>query len=104
MKSFIDKDSQKNGIYKHYFPIDVFKEHEKIIMGFLTQETPKEIIMLIAENGSPTQTDIANWLDVSPSSINWHLKRLSNANIIKEIKDGKYKRYNIGPETSLEHR
>lgn len=92
--------SQKSGFYKHYFPIDVFKEHEKDIMTFLTQETPREIIMQIAENGNPTQTDIANSLEVSPSTINWHLKRLSKANIIKEIKDGKYKRYIISPEIS----
>ncbi|MGN6624781.1 MAG: winged helix-turn-helix transcriptional regulator [Candidatus Nitrosocosmicus sp.] len=92
--------SQKSGLYKHYFPIDVFKEHEKDIMTFLTQETSREIIMFIAEKSSPTQTDIAKKLRIAPASINWHLKRLLNANIIREIKDGKYKRYILSPDTS----
>ena len=91
--------SQMSGIHKHYFPIDVFKEHEKTIMTFLTQENTREIMMFIAEKRNPTQKDIANKLEISPPSVYWHLKRLLNANIIKEIKDGKYKRYILTPET-----
>ena len=56
--------------------------------------------MFITEQGNPTQTDIANKIKISASSINWHLKRLSNSNLIEEIKDGKYKRYILNSEIS----
>src|SRR5215212_5036727 len=92
--------SERSGIHKHYFPVDVFKEHEKEIMRFLTQETPRQILMFIIEQSSPTQTDIANKIELSASSVNWHLKRLLNSNIIKETKDGKYKRYILNSEIS----
>jgi predicted transcriptional regulator len=92
--------SQRSGLHKHYFPVGVFKDHEKEIMTFLTQETSREIIMFITEQGSPTQTDIANKIKISASSINWHLNRLLHSNLIEEIKDGKYKRYILNSEIS----
>lgn len=92
--------SQKTGLHKHYFAIGIFKDHEKEIIKFLTQETPREIIMFIIENGSPTQTEIVNKIRITPSSINWHLKRILQANLIEEIKDGKFKRYSLTPEIS----
>ncbi len=92
--------SQRSGLHKHYFPNGVFKNHEKEIMTFLTQETSREIIMYITERGDPTQTDIAKKIKISSSSINWHLKRLLNSNLIDEIKDGKYKRYVLNSEIS----
>ena len=92
--------SHRSGLHKHYFPVGVFKDHEKEIMTFLTQETSREIIMFITEQGSPTQTDIANKIKISASSINWHLNRLLHSNLIEEIKDGKYKRYVLNSEIS----
>src|SRR6478752_92916 len=92
--------SQRRGLHKHYFPVGIFKDHEKDIMTFFTQETPREIIMFIAEQGNPTQTDIANQIHISSASINWHLKRLIYSNLIKEIKDGKFKRYILNSEIS----
>ena len=90
--------SQRSGLHKHYFPIGVFKENEKEIMRYLTLETSREIIMFITEQGNPTQTDIVKEIDISSSSINWHLKRLLSSNLIEETKDGKFKRYALNPE------
>ena len=92
--------SQRSGLYKHYFVTGVFIDTEKELIKFLTQETSREIIMFIIENVSPTQTEIVNKVKISPSSINWHLKRLLQANLIEELKDGKFKRYSLNPETS----
>ena len=90
--------SQRSGLHKHYFPVGVFKDHEKEIMKFLSQETSREIIMFITEQVNPAQTDIVKKIEISPASVNWHLKRLLNSNIIEEIKDGKYKRYILNSE------
>ena len=92
--------SHRRALHKHYFPIGVFNDDEKEIIRFLTLETSREIIMFITEQGSPTQTDIAKKINISSSSINWHLKRLLNSKLIEEIKDGKFKRYALKPEIS----
>ena len=46
------------------------------------------------------QTDIEKKIEISPASVNWHLKRLLHSNLIEEIKDVKYKRYILNSEIS----
>jgi predicted transcriptional regulator len=92
--------SQRSGLHKHYFPVGVFSDNEKEVIRFLTLETSREIIMFITEQGNPTQTDIVKKVNISSSSVNWHLKRLLNSKLIEEIKDGKFKRYALKPEIS----
>ena len=97
----IGKLYRKEVIFINIIFLLVFlKIHEKEIITILSQETSREIIMFITEQGSPTQTDITNKIKISASSINWHLNRLLHSNLIEEIKDGKYKRYILNSEIS----
>jgi DNA-binding transcriptional ArsR family regulator len=61
----------------------------------LTHETARKILMFILEQKSPTQTDIVNNVRISARSISWHVGRLIALKIIREIRDGRYKRYEI---------
>jgi predicted transcriptional regulator len=90
--------STRNGIYRHYFPIGMFKENEQQIIKFLTQETAREIIMFIMEDRNPSQTDIVSRIKISSASISWHIRRLVDARLLQESKDGKFKRYKIHPD------
>jgi predicted transcriptional regulator len=87
--------SSRRGLYKYYFAAGLFKENEKDILEVLTHETARKILMIIIEQKSPTQTDIVNSVRISARSISWHVGRLVALKIITEIKDGKYKRYNL---------
>jgi predicted transcriptional regulator len=87
--------STRRGLYKYYFPAGLFRENEKEILEVLTHETARKILMFIIEQKNPTQTDIVNSVMISDSSISWHVGRLIALNMIREIKDGKYKRYQI---------
>ena len=87
--------STRTGLYKHYFPIGIFQDHEKEILQILSQETAREILMFIIEKQAPTQTDIVNSIHISAASVNWHIKRLIEYNIVEEIKEGKFKRYQL---------
>ena len=84
-----------SGLYKHYFPVGVFQNNEKEILQILSQETTRQILMYIVEQLSPTQTDIVNSVGISASSVNWHMKRLLEFKLVEEIKEGKYKRYQL---------
>lgn len=87
--------SSRRGLYKYYFPAGLFEENEKEILEVLTHETARKILMFIIEQKSPTQTDIVNSVRISARSISWHVGRLIALKMIREIKDGKYKRYQL---------
>ena len=87
--------STRTGLYKHYFPVGVFQNNEKELLQILSQETSRQILMYIVEQQSPTQTDIVYSVGISASSVNWHLKRLLEFKLVEEIKEGKYKRYQL---------
>lgn len=87
--------STRNGLRKFYFPIGVFQENEKEILKILGQETARELLMIIIENQTPTQKEIATIMKISGSSVNWHLQRLIAVKLVEEIKNTRYKRYRI---------
>jgi predicted transcriptional regulator len=91
--------SERHNLYKYYFPIGLFEQNERDILKILNQETAREILLSILEKKNPTQTDIANTMQITSPSINWHLKRLLELGLILEIRDGKFKRYTFAIDT-----
>ena len=87
--------SLRQGLYKLHFQSGVFADQEKKILQVLNQETPREIVMFILEQGNPSQTDIVNTVRISAPCIHWHVRRLIALNIIEESKDGRFKRYTL---------
>lgn len=87
--------STRTGLYKHYFSVGVFQDNEKEILQILSQDTPREILMIIIEKQAPTQTDIVNSINISAASVSWHIKRLVEFKLVEEIREGKYKRYQL---------
>jgi predicted transcriptional regulator len=87
--------STRSGLYKHYFPIGMFKGNEKEILQILSQETARKILMFLVEQHAPTQTDIVKDIGLSPSSINWHMRRLIDLRLVREIKEGKHRIYQL---------
>ena len=87
--------STRRGLYRYYFPVGLFKENEKEILEVLTQETARKILMLIVEQKNPTQTDIVNSIGISARSVSWQVGRLIDLRIIREVKDGRFKRYKL---------
>jgi predicted transcriptional regulator len=87
--------STRSGLYRHYFPVGIFQNNEKEILQILRQETTRQILMFIVERQAPTQTDIVNSVGISASSVNWHMRRLIEFRLVEEIKEGKYKRYQL---------
>jgi predicted transcriptional regulator len=87
--------STRSGLYKHYFPVGIFQNNEKEILQILRQETARQILVFIVERQAPTQTDIVNSVGISASSVNWHMRRLVEFRLVEEIKEGKYKRYQL---------
>src|SRR3977135_2848609 len=87
--------TNRYGLYKYYFPVGVFEKNQKDLLQVLCQETTREIVMVIVEQKNPTQKDVVRKIGISSAAINWHTRRLINLNIIYEIREGKYKRYQL---------
>jgi len=87
--------STKRGFYKYYFPAGVFQDKEKVLLEVLSHKTAREILILIIEQRNPTQSDIAAKIGLSAPSVSWHVRRLTDASVISEEREGKYKRYQL---------
>jgi predicted transcriptional regulator len=87
--------SNRHGLFRYYFPIGVFQDNEKNLLEILSQETARDILIFIIEQKNPTQTDIVGRIGVSAASVSWHLSRLTELRVITEVKEGKYKRYQL---------
>ena len=87
--------TNRRGLYKYYFPMGVFEEKQKDLLQVLSQETPREILMVIVEQKNPTQKDIVNRIGISSPAVNWHIRHLLDLKIISEIREGKYRRYQL---------
>jgi predicted transcriptional regulator len=92
--------SERKNLYRHYFPIGIFGQNEKDVLEILNCETAREILLLILES-NPTQSDIANKMQLSPASINWHIRKLVDLGLVLEQKDGKFKRYTLGVDSKI---
>ena len=87
--------SNRRGLFRYYFPAGIFQDNEKSLLEILSQETARDILIFIIEQKNPTQTDIVDKISVSAASVSWHVGRLTELGIITEIKEGKYKRYQL---------
>ena len=87
--------STQNNVYKFYFPIGIFQENEREILQVLNHTSLRKIILFIIEKKNPSKNEIVNYLNISYSSVNWHLERLIAYKMIIEKKNGKSSRYSM---------
>ena len=84
---------EKEGNYCRYFPT-TFKENKKLL-GLLRQKRIREIILFILTNKNCNHEQIVQVVEISPSTVSWHLKKLEDKNIIGSIKEGRKTFYYI---------
>lgn len=87
--------SEKDSFQRFYFPVGSFGTVEKNLLKILNQETARDILLYIIEKKEPTQTDIVNSIKISPATANWHISKLIELEIIREERDGKFKKYSF---------
>lgn len=77
--------------FSHDVPIDEFN-----LIGLFRQPTTRKIITYILEFETCGFNDIVVHTNKVPSTISWHLSKLTDANIIKVRKQNEFKYYEIG--------
>ena len=80
--------SRRRGLYKRFYPILVFGEGQLDILDVLSRETERDILLFLLENPHATQKDLSEYAKISPSSINWHMKRLCDSKLVETKREG----------------
>jgi len=74
--------TKKSGFYRYVFPTKVFRDEQEVLLGVLTQETPREILLCLLLDAAITQGDLARSLGRSQPTISWHMDRLIQLGIV----------------------
>ena len=81
---------------KRLYACNLLSTKDQELLGLLRQELPFKIIMYLLHLGYCSKTELAKDLEVYPSTIHFHIKKLLDMDIIEpvEVKDGKFVSYN----------
>lgn len=99
--------SHKTSKHKHYYSNqNGYRKFTngfeyKDIMSTLKNQTSREMVKLLMDNEGSNQKSIALALNIHPSTVNWHAKRLKNANIITKTRMGKDIVYSLNKDLEL---
>jgi len=76
--------------YSRIYPKDCFGKNEKQILNILRKKTPRRMIIFIFYCGVTTQGEIAENLEKHPTTIEYHLKKMLELDLIEPspIKEG----------------
>ena len=85
--------SRRRGFYKKFYPTLVFGDRELEIMDVLGQETERDLLLFLMQNPNASQKELSGYARVSPSSINWHMQRLTKARLIETTREGANVKY-----------
>lgn len=85
--------SRRKGLYKRFYPSYTFGEKQQEILDVLSQEPERDILLYIVQNPNSTQKALADYAGMSPSTINWHMKRLSDAGLVEIRREGQFVKY-----------
>lgn len=86
---------KRMGIYKRFFPSKMFGERQKDIVGLLSQETPRKILLLLLKKPGSSHGEVAKFAKVSAPTITWHMKRLIDAELVEGCREGRNMKYYI---------
>jgi DNA-binding MarR family transcriptional regulator len=75
-------ETRKNGFYRFVYPSKMFSEKQEVLLGVLSQETPREILLSLLLEASVNQGELAKSLACSQPTISWHMERLVGLGVV----------------------
>jgi predicted transcriptional regulator len=71
---------------------------EQSILSTLRYETSRKILLYLLEHGPARNGDIAEAVNIDPSTVTWHMSNLLDEGVLETIKDGRTTRYQVANE------
>jgi predicted transcriptional regulator len=87
--------TKKTGFYRFVFPTMVFQEEQEVLLGVLSQETPREILLRLLTDDAMSQGDLAKRLGHSQPTVSWHMDRLIQLGMVSKRKTSRGVFYQI---------
>jgi predicted transcriptional regulator len=93
--------SQKEGGYKRFYvsPSESgLDSNKRRILGVLRQKIPLQVTLYLLKEKQATHTKISNDLEIKPSKLSFHLKKMRKLGILKKLQPGEGKGYVVEDE------
>jgi len=87
--------SVRRGLYKFFYPANLFGERQRDVLSVLSLERPRELLLNIIEHPESTQETLALATRVSQPTVSWHLKRLVDLGIVGRRQEGRAVTYSV---------
>jgi predicted transcriptional regulator len=85
----------RDGEYLRYYSCKELSADEKEIIELMRRKSVRHILLFLFENNTNNNEKLSKILDLSPSTISWHIKKLVCAGILKESVVGRKTFYSI---------
>jgi predicted transcriptional regulator len=94
--------STRRGLYRFFYPSTLFGEKQRDVLGLLTLDTPRELLLHIIEKPDSGQDELARAVAVSQPTVSWHLKRLVDMGVVEKKQMGRTITYLVPSERAAE--
>lgn len=89
LRHLVDHDTLVRETYygqTHYYPPDTDPSHRGIL-ALVRRETSRDILFDLLEHGPARPTDVVDRLDIARSTLQWHLDRLVEQDVVRKRTD-----------------
>jgi len=93
--------SARRGLYKFFYPANLFGERQREVLSVLSLDTPRELLLNIIGHPGSTQVELAAGTDLSQPTASWHLKRLVEIGIVERHQEGRVVTYTVTREGEI---
>lgn len=89
---------KKDGRFNRYFVKNIFNAGEKDALAILRHDVPRRIAILLMFQPRLTHKDMLGYVDVSPSTLSFHLQKMVEASILAKETQGRESFYWVADE------
>ena len=87
--------TENDGEYLRYYAQIQINDEERRVLELVRQKSIRHILLFLLENDNCNHEHLVKDLDIAPSTISWHLKKLIDANILNKEVEGRKSFYSI---------
>lgn len=87
--------SARRGFYRFFYPSTLFATKQRDVLGVLSLDTPRELLLAILGNPDSSQEELARTVGISQPTASWHLRRLSELGVVEKQQRGRASVYRV---------
>lgn len=87
--------TENDGEYLRYYAYIQISDEERRVLELVRKESIRHILLYLLENDNCNHEHLVKNLDIAPSTISWHLKKLIDASIVNKEVEGRRSFYSV---------